>query len=376
MGKDVLMPAVEPSMGAGRLKRWLRREGDFVEVGDPIAEIATESATMDVEAPQSGVLVRLLVEEGSAPIAVDRPIALIDPRPAPHRHPRMDDAPAAPGEKGRPPVSPRARRLAHEAGCDLAAVAGSGPHGRIVERDVRAALAERTDDHEQAPDLARNLAPFGERGESPLLLPGVKWAPQAHLEADCNIEALEKLRTRLNESARQEISAPISLVDCVVKALALALHRTPRANMARGTNGFAPARQCDIALGLAVEGRLAAPTLASAENLTLAEIAASRARFMAGRLFSPPHPAGSSLVLDFGDFGVKRVFPVVVAPWTLVLAIGEADNRVVVEDGVPAVAATLSVTLAIDRRAMDEIAGAMLLDTFRQLIENPYGLLL
>uniref|UniRef100_UPI003F9E4483 2-oxo acid dehydrogenase subunit E2 n=1 Tax=Rhodoblastus sp. TaxID=1962975 RepID=UPI003F9E4483 len=141
-------------------------------------------------------------------------------------------------------------------------------------------------------------------------------------------------------------------------------------------NGFAPARQCDIALGLAVEGRLAAPTLASAENLTLAEIAASRARFMAGRLFSPPHPAGSSLVLDFGDFGVKRVFPVVVAPWTLVLAIGEADNRVVVEDGVPAVAATLSVTLAIDRRAMDEIAGAMLLDTFRQLIENPYGLLL
>ncbi len=372
MAKDVLMPAVGPSMRAGRLTRWLRREGDFVEAGDPIAEIATESATMDVEAPHSGVLVRLLVEEGSAPIAVNRPIALIDPRSAPHQRPRMDDAQAHPGEKGRAPASPRARRLAHQAGCDLAVVAGSGPHGRIVERDVRAALAERTSDHEQA----RVLAPICERVPSPLSLPGVKWAPQAHLETDCNVEALEKLRTRLNDSAREEISAPIALVDCVVKALALALHRTPRANVAHAANGFAPARRCDIALAMALEGRLAAPTLPSAENLALAEIAASRAQFMAGRHPAAAHPGGSSLVLDFGDFGVKRVFPVVVAPWTLVLSIGEAENRDVVEDSVPAVAAILSVTLTIDRRAMDEIAGAMLLDAFRRLIENPYGLLL
>lgn len=372
MTKDIRMPAVEPSMRAGRLTRWLRREGDFVEAGDPIAEIATESATMDVEAPQSGVLVRLLVGEGSAPIAVNRPIALIDPRPAPHQHPRMDGAPAHAGEKGRAPVSPRARRLAHEAGCDLAEVGGSGPHGRIVERDVRWALAAE----HPSPPPQRVFPPLGERAEIPLSLPDAHWSPQAHLEADCNLEALEKLRTRLNESAREEMTAPISLVDCVVKALALALRRTPRANVVHGRNGFAPARPCDIALGLAVEGRLAAPTLAAAENLTLAEIAASRAQFMTGRFPSPTHPGGSSLVLDFGDFGVKRVFPVVVAPWTLVLAIGEAENRVVVEDGVPAVAAILSVTLTIDRRAMDEIAGAMLLDAFRQLIENPYGLLL
>jgi pyruvate dehydrogenase E2 component (dihydrolipoamide acetyltransferase) len=376
MAKDVLMPAVEPSMRAGRLTRWLRREGDFVEAGDPIAEIATDRATMDVEAPQSGVLVRLLVEAGAAPIAVHHPIARIDPHPAPHQHPRMDKAPAHPGDKGPAPVSPRARRLAHQAGCDLAAVAGSGPHGRIIERDVRAALSRRADDGDPARAPSSVPPPQGERAPIPLSLPGEKWAPQAHLEADCNIEALEKLRARLNESAREEMTPPISLVDCVVKALALALRRTPRVNMLHGSTGFAPARQCDIALGLAVEGRLAAPTLPSAENLTLAEIAASRAQFMAGRFPAAAHPGGSSLVLDFGDFGVKRVFPVVVAPWTLVLAIGEAENRVVVEDNVPAVAAILSVTLTIDRRAMDEIAGAMLLDAFRQLIENPYGLLL
>jgi pyruvate dehydrogenase E2 component (dihydrolipoamide acetyltransferase) len=266
-------------------------------------------------------------------------------------------------QEARTPVSPRARRLARAAGVDLAGVAGSGPQGRIVERDVRAALAARPLPERSAGDgLGSRASPIA------------PWAPQAHLEGDCHLDALEKLRTRVNESIRDETAARISLVDCVVKALAMARRLTPRAHMAEAAQGSAPAVGGPIAMAMAVEGRIATPALAAAENLSLAEIAAAREKFMAGRL--PPEGLGAScLVIDFGDFGVKRVFPVLVAPWTLILSIGEAQDRVVVEDGAPTVAAILSVTLTIDRRAMDEIAGAMLLDAFRRLIENPSELL-
>lgn len=253
---------------------------------------------------------------------------------------------------GRTPVSPRARRLALQEGIDLKGVVGSGPHGRIVERDVRAAL---------------------DVGSRPL--PDASWAPQAHLEADCHLDALEKLRSRLNDSLRDVTAARISLVDCLVKALAMALRRTPLAHLAQARPVVTPTVQSAVAMAMAVGGRIATPALAAAENLTLAEIAAAREKFMAGRLPPDGFADAASLIIDFGDFGVKRVFPVLVAPWTTILSIGEAQDRVVVEDGAPAVSAILSVTLTIDRRAMDEIAAAMLLDAFRRLIENPHELL-
>jgi pyruvate dehydrogenase E2 component (dihydrolipoamide acetyltransferase) len=268
------------------------------------------------------------------------------------------------GPEARTPVSPRARRLAREEGVDLAGVAGSGPRGRIVERDVRAAVAARPLPEQPAWDVL---------GSRPL--PVAPWAPQAHLEADCHLDALEKWRIGLNESAGDETVARISLVDCVVKALALALRQIPRAHVSPAGPGFEAAVHSPIAMAMAVGGRIATPALAAAEHLALTEIATARENFMAGRLPTEGAGAASCLVIDFGDFGVKRVFPVLVAPWTLILSIGEAQDRVVVEDGAPAVAAILSVTLTLDRRAMDEIAGAMLLDAFRRLIEDPQELL-
>jgi pyruvate dehydrogenase E2 component (dihydrolipoamide acetyltransferase) len=366
METEVLMPSVDPSMRTGRLTRWLRREGDFVEAGEPIAEIATDRATMDVEAPQSGVLSRILVEAGDEEIAVDRRIGVIAPGPAPHLPPQPDEARTRPEKPGRAPVSPRARRMAHEASVDLAGVVGSGPGGRIVERDVRAALEARTPASHPLRDAT------DEGGQPPLS----RDVAQVHLEADCNLEALEALRGKLNESAREDGSAKISLGDCMVKALALALQRAPRANVAHRSDGFASARQSDIALALAIDGKIVTPAFSAAEGLTLAEIAVMRGDFQAGRFSPAAFHGGTSLVANLGAFGVKRVFPVVVAPWTLVLGVGAAEQRVIVEDGIPVVAAMLSVTVSFDRRAMDEMAGAMLLAAFKHLIENPYGLML
>ncbi len=369
MAIPILMPRVDPYMRAGRLTRWLRHEGEFVRAGDPIAEIATERATMDVEAPHTGVLAHIFIEAGAEDIAVDRQIGVIEPGVAPHRPPRSEDAPAPSARVGRTAVSPRARRLAREAGFDLAGLSGGGPNGRIVEKDVRAAL--ETHDKAARPEEPREFE--GPRLHS--LLGAAQWAPLVHLEVDCRVDALRDFRAELNDVARSNGTARISLVDCVIKALAGALQRTPAANVAFAPDGYTPAKHSDVALALSIGGRVVAPALPAAENMSLAEIAAARADFMAAHFSPAAFFGGSSLVANFGAFEIKRVLPVVVSPWTSVLAIGAPEKRVIVEDGAPAIATMLSVALAVDRRAMDEVAAASLLAAFKRLIEEPHALI-
>ncbi len=319
---DVLMPSVDPAMQTGRLTRWLRREGDYVEAGDPIAEIATANATMDVEAPQAGVLTRILVEAGALDVPVFQQIGLIEPRPD-HRA----GGDGASIRAARDFMSPRARRLAREAGLDPSQVSGSGPAGRIVEKDVRAALDARM----QGFQVSRAKAPAGAGGLflQPLMT-SAQWTPQVHLESDCRLDALEKFREKLNGAARRNGTVKISLVDCLVKALAVALQRAPRGNVAHAPDGFVLAPHSDIALALAVDEKIVAPALLAVEKLSLADIAAARADFMAGRFAPASYYGGTCLIANLGAFGVKRMFPVVVAPWTSVLAIGAAEKRVIV----------------------------------------------
>jgi pyruvate dehydrogenase E2 component (dihydrolipoamide acetyltransferase) len=357
------MPSVDPASRGGRLIRWLRHEGDFVEAGEPLAEIAADHATMDLEAPHSGVLVRILAEAGGAEIAVESVLGLIEIGPAPHLRPRT----AGQADKSsRAPISPRAKRLAHEAGFEPAGLAGSGPNGRIVERDIQAALAARA-----APTA--EILPFTAIAQ--ISSPDFSLAPpQVHLEADCRLDALLAMREKLNEVTRAEQTTRISLVDCAVKALALALQREPRANVVHAGEGYVQARQCNVALALTLDGGSAAPALTMATTGSLAEIAAARAKFLAQR--SAPSDVCASMVANFGPLGVKRALPLLVGPWTSLLAMGAAEERVVVEDGVPDVALVISVTLTFDRRAIDEVAGASLLAAFKALIENPYGMLI
>jgi pyruvate dehydrogenase E2 component (dihydrolipoamide acetyltransferase) len=366
MATPILMPSVDPTMRAGRLMRWLRREGDFVEAGEPVAEIAADRATMDVEAPHSGVLVRILAEAGGPEIAVETILGLIETGPAPHLPPRSEARSGRAGKSGRTPISPRAKRLAHEAGFDPACLAGSGPNGRIIESDIQAALAPTPTP--LAPDA--QIALLRAAAIAPSLAP-----PQVHLEADCRIDALEAMREKLNEATLGEKAPRISLVDCAVKAFALALQREPRANIGRAGERYLKAQRSDVALALAAGGTIA-PALEAAETLSLAEIAATRLEFLAQRTAPSHFCEGTSLVVNFGPLGVKRAIPVLVAPWTSLLALGMADECVVVEDGAPDVALVMSVTLTFDRRAMDEVAGASLLAAFKALIENPYGMLI
>jgi pyruvate dehydrogenase E2 component (dihydrolipoamide acetyltransferase) len=367
MAIAILMPSIEPSMRTGRLTRWLRRPGDFVEVGEPVAEIAGAHGTMDVEAPQAGILTHILVAAGGEAIAVNAEIARIEPGPPP---------------PARIPASPRARRLAHEADVDLSQLAGRGPHGRIVEADVRAALERRA---------AQRQAPRAGGGGLRPLVASAEAAPVVHLEVECRLDALEEFRARLNgrdlarglarDSARgltrdlaRGLTTRVSLLDCAVRALALALAGTPEANVARGAAGHEPARRADVAIALRRDGEIVAPTLVAADEMSLDEIAAARADFLAGRFGPDSFEKGACLIANVGAFGVRRILPAVIAPWTSVLGLGAAEQRVIVEQGAPAVATMVSVTLAIDRRALDEPAAAALLAAFKALMETPQRL--
>jgi pyruvate dehydrogenase E2 component (dihydrolipoamide acetyltransferase) len=358
MTTPILMPTIDPATRSGRLTRWFRREGDFVEAGEPVAEIAAARATMDIEAPHAGVLIRIIAEAGGHDIAVESVLALIDAAPEPEPEQmeptQVETAQAEPERAGRTPISPRARRLAQASGLDPSGLSGSGPNGRIVESDVQAALTSI-----QAP-AQKPLKGF------------LTQAPQVALEAEIRMDALESLRERRNEALADE-AARISLADCALKALALALQREPRANVAHAGEGYVPARRSDVALVVTVDGGTVTPVFVAADTLPLEAIAAARAGFAA------PGPQGlqqaSSLVIDFGPYGVLRAFPVLVAPFTTVLALGVAEKRVVVEDGVPDVAEVMSVTLTFDRGAMDEAAGAALLAAFRTVLENPAEML-
>ena len=311
-------------------------------------------------------LTRLLVAAG-ADIAVNAEIATLEPRPASHLAP-CGGADAEEGRAARVLASPRARRHAREAGLDLAQIAGGGPNGRIVEADVRAAIESH------APGARPSSLSRATSGRLHPLMEAAQWVPQVHLEADCRLDALDALRATLNERARAEHSTKVSLLDCLVKALAGALRQVPRANVAHAPGGYSLAHGADVALALTLDGEIVAPALPAADVMSLGEIAAARAAFLAGRFAPNSFTGGVSLVANLGALGVRRALPVVVAPWTSVLGIGAAEKRVIVEEGAPVIATMLAATLSIDRRAMDEIAGGALLAAFKDLVEHPAGL--
>ncbi len=360
MATAILMPSILPATRSGRLTRWLRRAGDFVEAGEPVAEVAFPQGTMEVESPVTGVLTHLRVAEGEDGVDVESEIGTIEPGPPPHRPALGGAALAGVGRAARLLASPRARRLAREMGVDLSLLAGARPNGRIIEADVRAAL-------ERAGTLKR---PGGGEGGLDALVAAAEWIPQVHLQAECQVDALEALLDRIN-AARGAEDAAVALLDGVVRALALALMGTPRANLARVPGGFERAARADVALAVNRDGKAVAAALRGAEKMSLGEIARARGNFLAEDI--PADAFGGAVCLVIAA-EARRIQPLVAPPFTCALGVGAVEQRVVVARGAPTVAKVLDVTLSIDRRAMDEFSAEALLAAFKALIERPDGL--
>ncbi len=304
---------------------------------------------------------------------------------------------AAPDSGSRIFASPLARRLAKESGLDLSVVTGSGPHGRIVERDVQAALkdggarkapgaalaapvsAETTrkfyeiDSYEEIPhDMMRKAI-------ARRLTESIQTVPHFYLNVDCEIDALLRLREDFNSAASKGADgAPAwktSVNDYIVKALALALQSVPDANVTFTPEAMLRHKASDIGVAVAIPGGLVTPIIRNAQAKTIREISqetkdlAARAR--ARKLKPQEYEGGVSAVSNLGMYGVKSFSAVINPPQSTILAVGTGEQRVVVRDGASAVATMMSVTLSCDHRAIDGALGAELLAAFKRYIEHP-----
>jgi pyruvate dehydrogenase E2 component (dihydrolipoamide acetyltransferase) len=435
---EIRMPALSPTMTEGNLARWLKHEGDEVHAGDVIAEIETDKATMEYEAVDEGRLGRIIVPEGAQGIKVNQPIALLlaegedqsaldqfapsvaAPTPAPHPVPlpargeRVSEAQPRTGAGQQAPradgvrivASPLARRMAHHAGLDLAAIRGSGPQGRIVKADIEAALVHPGAAAQPAPAVAAAAPsvppltapvfakeqvvalagnpPYEEKPHSAMrrvigrrLAESKQTVPHFYLSIDCAIDELLKTRAALNAKSD---AYRLSVNDFVIRAAALALRQVPAANASWSDDAILLWQRVDIAVAVALDDGLITPIVKAADHKGLAQIAAETkdlaARARAGKLKLEEFQGGTFSVSNLGMYGVKEFAAVINPPHGGILAVGAGEQRPVVRDGALAVATMMTCTLSCDHRVIDGAVGAQFLAAFKKLVEDPLTMLL
>ena len=453
MPVNVLMPALSPTMEKGNLAKWLKKEGDTIKSGDVLAEIETDKATMEVEAIDEGVLAKIVVPEGTADVPVNELIAVIAgegedakavaaagaaqapkaaaaPAPAASSTP----APAAPAAAPAPAApasvpaavpsqagarifaSPLAKRLAKEAGLDLGAIQGSGPHGRIVEKDVKAAIAGGGAKAAPAAAPAQAAAapqgapapaaPAGASDETTkkLFAPGSfeeiphdgmrktiarrlteakSTIPHFYLTVEVEIDALLALREQINHGApltkEGKPAFKVSVNDMVIKAYALALKAVPDANVSWTDGAMLKHKHADVGVAVSIPGGLITPIIRAAESKTLSAISNEMkdlaARAKSRKLKPEEYQGGTGSVSNLGMFGVKSFAAIVNPPHATILAVGAGIKQPVVQGGEVKVATVMSLTLSTDHRAVDGALGAELMQAFKGYIEKPMGML-
>ena len=440
---NILMPALSPTMEKGNLAKWLKKEGDKVKSGDVIAEIETDKATMEVEAVDEGTIAKILVPEGTQDVPVNDIIAVLAgdgedvkaagagagaapaPKAAEAPKPAAASAPAAPAPAQAPAAapaptpqaaaapaktngharifsSPLARRLAREAGIDIARIDGSGPHGRIVARDVEGAKSGKgLKAPAAAPGAAPAIAPamsdkqilsLFEEGSYEIvphdgmrrtiaqrLTAATQSVPTFYLTIDCDIGRLLDAREQINAAAPKDKEKKplykLSVNDFVIKALAVALQQVPDCNVSWTEAGMVKHKRSDIGVAVAMPGGLITPIIRNAESKSLSTISnemkdlAARARTR--KLKPQEYQGGTSSVSNLGMFGISHFTAVINPPQSTILAVGASEERAVVRNGKIEAAHIMSATLSCDHRAIDGALGAELIGAFRRLIENP-----
>jgi pyruvate dehydrogenase E2 component (dihydrolipoamide acetyltransferase) len=449
---NILMPALSPTMEKGNLAKWRKKEGDKVSPGDVIAEIETDKATMDYEAVDEGVLAKIVVPEGTTDVPVNQLIAVMAadgedvkaaasgaagkasmPAAASRPAPAVAGAaisvpqarPSAPPPSGgavqavasSAPVpltngharvfsSPLARRLAKEIGIDVARIQGTGPHGRVVARDVEAArsggaalrapggsgvtplpIQPPSDDkiralfepgsYEVVPHDTMRKVIARRISEAKLTI------PHFYLTVSCTIDRLLAAREDVNATAPKGADGKpiykISVNDFVIKAMALALMKVPDANVTWTEGGMLKHKHADVGVAVSIPGGLITPIVRKAEHKTLIEISSEMkdyvARARTRRLKPQEYEGGTTAISNLGMYGVHEFSAVINPPHATILAVGSGEQRPVVENGKIVVAHQMTVTLSVDHRAVDGALGAEFLAAIKLHIENPVGML-
>ncbi|NVN44056.1 pyruvate dehydrogenase complex dihydrolipoamide acetyltransferase [Asaia siamensis] len=416
MAINILMPALSPTMTEGTVSRWLKKEGDTVKSGDLIAEIETDKATMEVEAVDEGILGRIVVPEGTEGVKVNSPIAILveegeavpetaeaapakkaEPAPqtaaqpasaqaAPAPSVPSQAAPAAASSGKRVFASPLARRIAAKKGLDLSGVKGTGPNGRILRRDVenaQVAAPARADVTTSAPGEVTRVANSTMRKVIARRLSESKQnVPHFYVAVDIELDALLALRAQLNAASPSEGEGQfkISVNDMMIKAVALALRSCPGLNVQFTEAETLHFPDIDISMAVSIPDGLITPIIRQADRKSLREISAE-ARDLAkrardGKLKPEEFQGGTFSISNMGMFGVREFSAIINPPQAGILAIAAGEKRAVVRGDQLAVATVMTATLSVDHRAVDGALGAQWLNALRDIVQNPYRLVI
>lgn len=433
MAINITMPALSPTMEEGTLAKWNVKPGDTVEAGDVIAEIETDKATMEVEAVDEGTVAQILVDEGTEGVKVNAIIAVLAeegedassvsaetsaPVPTPEDEAQKAEAAPAPEKQvastpvqmpklgagdDRIKASPLARRIAALKGIDLNALKGkgSGPHGRIVKKDVENAqpgsvtapaasgapaspdgliLPQVLDDRVYTPDSYR-LEPLDgmRKTVARRLTQSFMQVPHFPLNVDITLDKLLAARKGINEAAPEGVK--VSVNDMLIKASAMALMAEPDCNSSYTDNGIAYHNGAHISVAVAIDGGLITPVIRDAEKKGLAEISAEM-KDLAGRARErklKPHEymGGTFSISNLGMFGIKSFASIINPPEGMIMSVGAGQKQPVVGvDGQLTTATMMGVTLTCDHRVIGGAEGARWLQAFKQYVETPESMLL
>ena len=460
MAIKITMPALSPTMEEGTLSKWDIKVGDKVSPGDTVAEIETDKATMEVDAADEGTLAKIVVPAGTQGVKVNALIGILaedgesaedaikaiedeeEKQPSSSPTPAQPTAPAAAAKADTTPVqtakaspalnqpatvtsqapvtekgnlifaSPLARRLAKQNGLQLSLISGTGPHGRIIKRDIDSALANGTGkvtrnveqsvqtsastESSSSDELTMKLFNTDEYEIVPhdgmrktiakRLVESKHTVPHFYVTIDCEIDALLKLRAELNAaapmvktSAGEKPAYKLSVNDMVIKATALALKAVPDANVSWLDSGMMRHKFVDVGVAVSIPNGLITPIIKHAEEKSLSTISnamkdlAKRARER--KLKPEEYQGGTTAVSNMGMYGVKDFCAIINPPHATIFAIGAGEQRAVVKNGALAIATVMSVTLSTDHRAVDGALAAELAQAFKKFIENPMSML-
>ena len=418
MATEVILPKVDMDMSTGTIAVWHVKDGDTVKKGQPLFDIETDKAAMEIESPAEGVIrignvpVKAVVPIGTvvalvygaseeakpftggvAAPAAAAPAVVDVAKPA-----AAQPAAAAPATdaNGKVRATPLARRLAKQQGIALAALSGSGPRGRIVSADIATAKAVPA----KAPgatalaagmdgDAVRALYPPGSFSVTPLdgmrrtiaqrLVQSKQTVPHFYLTATCTLDELLAVRERLNahapKTADKTPAWKLSVNDFVIKALALALQRVPAANVTFTDEGILQHQVSDVGVAVSVDGGLFTPVVRAAETKSLSQISiemktlAAKAR--SRQLKPADYQGGTTAVSNLGMFGVEQFNAIINPPHATILAVGAGVETFVPVNRQPVLKTQMKVTLSCDHRAVDGAVGAELLKAFRAFVEEP-----
>ena len=424
---EIEMPRLSAETGSATLATWLVSVGDRVAKGDVIAELETDKSTVELEAPASGTILQLDLDEGTEDIPSGTRLGLLEPEPA-HaaseesgtdegrtgktpgetttpRPTRAAPEPAAHARSTREPT-PLARRVASLHRVDLDGVAGSGPRGRVVEKDVlgmvgaaSGAMSSPAVDTPSEGKLEDSLpAEPDETGAGPAGFESVRLSamrktiarrmseskreiPHFYLSIRCPMDAVFEARARLNaELADVGREVRISVNDFIVRAAALALREVPAANVSFAGDEMRVHRTVDISVAVATDGGLVTPVLRDADRKGLA-VLAQEIRSLAraareGKLRPEQYQGGTFTISNLGMYGIESVYPILNPPQACILGVGAAEQEPIVRSGEIVVGQVASLTLAADHRVVDGAVGAELLSALRARLEDPLGMML